>query len=79
MTPADVEAIVKSAAKESTLETLKVLGFNVEDPIEMRKDMNHLRRSRAFVENAARGMSVALGAALLSAIGYGILHWAGHG
>ena len=50
MTHEEIESIVKVTAKASTLETLAVLGFNIEDPTGLRADMDHLRRWRANVE-----------------------------
>ena len=46
MDHAEIEAIVKRAAREAVLETLALLGFDLDNKPEMRADMAHLRRWR---------------------------------
>jgi len=52
MDHAEIEAIVKRAAREAVIETLGLLGFDVDDKTEMRADMAHLRRWRKSVDQA---------------------------
>jgi hypothetical protein len=52
MDHAQIEAIVKRAAREAVLETLALLGFDLDDKPEMRADMAHLRRWRKSVDQA---------------------------
>jgi hypothetical protein len=52
MDHAQIEAIVKRAAREAVLETLALLGFDLDNKPEMRADMAHLRRWRRSVDQA---------------------------
>ena len=52
MDHAEIEAIVKRAAREAVLETLALLGFDLDNKPEMRADMAHLRRWRKSVDQA---------------------------
>jgi len=52
MDHAEIEAIVKRAAREAVLETLARLGFDLDDGAEMRADLSHLRRWRRSVDQA---------------------------
>ena len=52
MDHAQIEAIVKRAAREAVLETLSMLGFDLDNKPEMRADMAHLRRWRKSVDQA---------------------------
>ena len=52
MDHAQIEAIVKRAAREAVLETLALLGFDLDNRPEMRADMAHLRRWRKSVDQA---------------------------
>lgn len=69
------EAEMRRIVQESVLETLKVLGFNVENPEELRADMGFIRRTRLNVQAAGRGVFMGLGAAALTALGYGVHLW----
>ncbi len=52
MDHAEIKAIVKRASREAALETLGLLGFDVDDRAEMRADLAHLRRWRRSVDQA---------------------------
>ena len=52
MDHAEIEAIVKRASREAVLETLGLLGFDLEDRSQMRADLAHLRRWRRSVDQA---------------------------
>lgn len=47
----EIRAIVKEAAKEATKETLLSFGFNIDEPIEMQKDLQHVRQWRIGCES----------------------------
>lgn len=66
--PENYRTFAKHVAKETVAETFKVMGFDVEDPFEVQKDMAHLRFWRLAVQNAATkvvflGMAFLLGGA----------------
>ncbi len=75
MTPAQVDEVASKAAKQAVIETLKTLGFNVEDPAALRADMDHLRRWRLNVEMVGRQGVITLVTLVIgtvaTAIGYG--------
>jgi hypothetical protein len=72
MTHDEIEAVAKTA----TLQTLQVLGFNVEDPPALRADMDHLRRWRLNVEAVGKASVTAIVLSIcglaVTALGYGI-------
>ena len=52
MDHAEIDAIVKRAAREAVFETLGLIGFDLDDRAEMRADLAHLRRWRRSVDQA---------------------------
>jgi hypothetical protein len=52
MDHAEIETIVKRASREAVLETLGLIGFDLDNRAEMRADLAHLRRWRRSVDQA---------------------------
>jgi hypothetical protein len=45
----EIEAVVKRAARQATIETLHILGFDLDDKAGLRADLAHLRKWRLSV------------------------------
>jgi 2-iminoacetate synthase ThiH len=70
MSPEEVKAIATAAAKEAVKETLMQLGMSSVDPIEVQKDMAHLRNWRKAVEGVqTKGLLTMVTILLTGAIG----------
>jgi hypothetical protein len=76
MTHEELESIVKRAAREATLETLALLGFDTDDKAALRADMAHLRRWRKSVDQMEhfgfRAIMTAIVAGVLGALWLGV-------
>jgi len=54
MTRDEVEELVRRAGREGAREALALLGFDTDDPAEIRADQAHLRKWRRSVEQVER-------------------------
>lgn len=70
-----IKEVIEGTVEESVQQTLTTLGFNLDDPIEIQKDMAHLREWREGTDAVKRkGLLVVVGtlvAATLSLIWIG--------
>lgn len=72
MNEQEIVKIATVAAKESTRETLTTLGFDLSRPIEVQKDVAHMRRTRRACESiTAKAMATAI-VVIIPATLYGI-------
>jgi hypothetical protein len=54
MTPEEIDTVARRAGREGAREALALLGFDAQNPAEVRADQAHLRRWRKSVEEVER-------------------------